>query len=80
MLWQRRMKSIVVNKLMYGCGAIVWFQHECDDLKVRQNGIGSWLWDIGNVRNELIRGETGCSTLNRERGKNNVEMDVESCV
>ena len=30
---------MVVNRLMYGCGAI-WYQYECDDLEVRQNGIG----------------------------------------
>ena len=46
-------KSMVVNMLMYGCG---WNQHECDDLEVRQNGMGRWLWDVGNVRHELIRG------------------------
>ena len=51
-------KSMVVNRLMYGCGALVWYQHECDDLEIRQNGMGRWLWDVGNVRNEMIRGET----------------------
>ena len=50
---------MVVNKLMYGCGALLWYQHECDDLEERQNGMGIWLWDVGNVRNELIRGKTG---------------------
>ena len=34
---------MVVNKLMYGCGALVWYQHEYDDLEVRQNGMGRWL-------------------------------------
>ena len=33
-------KSMVVNKLRYGCGALVWYQHECDDLEIRQNGMG----------------------------------------
>ena len=47
-------KSMLVNRLMYGCGALVWYQHECDDLEIRQNGMGRWLWDVGNVRNELI--------------------------
>ena len=32
-------KSMVVNKPMYGCGVLVWYQHECDDLEVRQNGM-----------------------------------------
>ena len=53
-------KSMMVNKLMYGCGALAWYQHACDDLKVRQNGMGRWLWDVGN---ELIRGKTGWSTF-----------------
>ena len=64
---------------MYGCGALVWYQHECDDLEIRQNRMGRWLWDVGNVRNKMIRGETGWSTF-EERGKSNGEMDVESCV
>ena len=55
-------------KLMYGCGALVCYQHECDELEIRQNGMGRWLWDVGNVRNELIRGDTGWSTFEeRER-------------
>ena len=72
---------MVVNKLMYGCGALVWYQHECDDLEVRQNAMGRWLWDVGNVRNELIIGETGWSSFEereRER-KTNGEMCVEGC-
>ena len=60
-------KSVVVNKRMYGCGALVWYQHECDDLEIRQNCLGRWLWDVGNVINELIRGETGWGTF-EERG------------
>ena len=28
-----------------------------DYLEVMHNGMGRWLWDVGNVRNELIRGE-----------------------
>ena len=24
--------SMVVTKLRYGCGALVWYQHECDNL------------------------------------------------
>ena len=53
---------MVVNKIMYGCGALAWYQEECYDLEVRQNGMGRWLWDVGNVRNELPRGETGWSS------------------
>ena len=33
-------KGMVVNKLMYGCGALAWYQKERDDLEIRQNGMG----------------------------------------
>ena len=33
-------KGMVVNKLMYVCRALAWYQHECDDLEVKQNGMG----------------------------------------
>ena len=29
-------KNIVVNKLMYGYGSLVWYQHECDDMEIRE--------------------------------------------
>ena len=43
-------KTMIVSKLMYGCGALALYQHECDDLKVIQNGFGRWLWEVGKVR------------------------------
>ena len=64
---------MVVNKLMYGCGALAWYRKECDDLEIRQNGMGGWLWDVENVRNELIRGETGWSTFEGREAKVMVE-------
>ena len=33
-------KGLVVNKLMYGCGALVCSQAECNDLAVKQNEMG----------------------------------------
>ena len=43
--WQ----SMVVNKLMYGCGALAWYQHEYGDLEVPVygrmelvDGFGMW--------------------------------------
>ena len=48
---------------MYGCRALAWYQRECDDLEVIQNGFARWLWEIGNVRNELVRGESGWSSF-----------------
>ena len=44
-------KSMVVSKLMYGAGALAWYQAECDDLEVLQNEMGRWIWGtIGNTR------------------------------
>ena len=60
-------KSMVM--LMYGCGSLVWYQHECDDLEIPQNGMRRWLRDVGNVRNELIREETGWSTFEEREEK-----------
>ena len=37
-------------------------------LEVKQYEMGRWLWDVVNVKNELIRGETGWS-LFEERGR-----------
>ena len=31
-------KAMIVSKLMYGCGTLVWYQRECDGLGVIQNG------------------------------------------
>ena len=54
-------KTMIVSKLMYGCGVLAWYQRECDDLEVIQIGFGIWLWEVGNVWNELVRGESGWS-------------------
>ena len=58
-----------MNKLMYGCGVLVWSQNECNDLEVKQNKMGRWLWDVVNVKNELIRGETGWSSFEDREAK-----------
>ena len=34
---------------------VITLLYECDDLEVRQNGMGRWLGDVGNVRNKLIK-------------------------
>ena len=34
-----------------------------DDLEVIQNGFGRWLWEVGNVWNKLVRGESGWSSF-----------------
>ena len=58
-------KEIAVSKLMYGCGALAWYQSEYD------LDMGRWLWtDCRHLRNELIRGETSWSTFKeRDRQK-----------
>ena len=42
-------KSMVVTKLMYGCGALVWYQHECDIWKY-----GRMEWDDGFSMLEML--------------------------
>ena len=56
-------KTMIVSKLMYGCGVLALYQRECDDLEVIQNGFGRRLWEVGKVRNELVRGESGWSSF-----------------
>ena len=51
-------ETMVVSKLMYECGALAWYHRECDNVEVIQNGFDRWLWDVGKVWNELVRGES----------------------
>ena len=48
---------------MYGCGALALYHRECDVLEVIQNGFVKWLWEVGKVRNELVRSESGWSSF-----------------
>ena len=57
---------MIVSKLMYACGVLAWYQRECDDLEVIQNGFGRWLWEVGKVRNEPVRGESRLSFILEE--------------
>ena len=66
-------KAIIVGKLMYGCGALAWYQRKCDDLEVMQNGFGRWLWEVGMVRNELVRGESGWNSFAEREVKGMVD-------
>ena len=66
-------KGMVVNKLMYGCGVLVWYQKEFDDLEIRRNGMGRWLLDVENVSNKQIRGVTCWSTFEERETKVMVE-------
>ena len=40
---------MVAIKLMYGCGALSWYQHECDDF-----GIEVWLRQHANKNSGLF--------------------------
>ena len=42
---------------------LAWYQRECDDLEVIHNSFGRWLWKVGKVQNELVRGESGRSSF-----------------
>ena len=61
-------KTMIDNKPMYECGALAWYQRECDDFEVIQNRFGRWLWEVGKVRNELVRGESGWMEFIRGKG------------
>ena len=63
MIGREGWKTMIVNKLMCGCGALAWYKREWYALEVIQNGFGRWLWEVGKVRNELVRGESGWSSL-----------------
>ena len=58
MIGREGWKTMIVSKLMYGYGTLAWYQRECDDLEVIQNSFGRWLWEVGNVWNELVRSES----------------------
>ena len=63
MIGREGWKTMIVSKLMYECGALAWYQREYDDLEVIQKGFGRWLWEVGKVRNELVREEYGWRSL-----------------
>ena len=44
---------MIVSKLMYGWRALAWYQRECDDLEVIQNGFGRYYINI-LIRKELL--------------------------
>ena len=52
-------------------GALAWYQREWYDLEVIQNGFCRWLWEVGNVLNEIVRGESEWSSF-AERGVENM--------
>ena len=52
-------KVLVVNKLIYVCGALVWSKNEGIDLEVEQNEIGRLLCDVVTQEINLIIGENG---------------------
>ena len=58
-------KSLVVNKLMYGAGAMSWCEKECEELEIFQREMGRWLWGCKMyVKNELVHGKTRWSSYN----------------
>ena len=38
MIGREGWKTMIVSNLMYGCGALAWYQRECEDLEVIQGG------------------------------------------
>ena len=64
---------MIVSKLLYGCGALAWYQSECDDLEEIQNGFGRWQWEVGKVQNELVRSESGWRSFAEKEVKDIVD-------
>ena len=56
-------KTMIVRKLIYGCGALAWYQRECEDLKVIKNGFWQMAMGSRKCTNELMRGESGWSSF-----------------
>ena len=56
-------KGLVINKFMYGCGAPICSQNYCNDLEMKLNEMGRWLWDVVNVKNELIKWDNWWSSF-----------------
>ena len=46
MIGREGWKTMIVSKMMHGCGALTWYQRECEDLEVIQNGFRRWLWEV----------------------------------
>ena len=42
---------MIVRKLMYGYGALVWY-HESEDLEVIQKGFTGWSLEVGKEHNK----------------------------
>ena len=63
-------KSVVVSKVMYGAGALVWDREERNRLEKLQNDFGRWLWKVQmSVRNGCVRGESGWSSFEEREMK-----------
>ena len=67
MIGREGWKTMIVSKLMYGCGALAWYQRECDDLEGDTKRFWKMAMGSRNVRNELVRGESGWSSLRKGR-------------
>ena len=56
------------------CGTLAWYQREHDDLDYMHNGFGRWLWEVGMVRNESVRGEPVGSYFTEREVKGIVDL------
>lgn len=63
-------KSMVVSRLMYGAGAVVWKPAERQRLERMQVDFGRWMWRAQkSVRNGCIHGESGWSSFEEREVK-----------
>ena len=66
-----------MNKLMYGAGALSWYEKECDELEILQREMGRRIWGCKMyVKNELVRGETRWSSFKEREAKAKIKWFV----
>ena len=64
LVWREAWKSLVVPKLMYDGGALVWTAHEVSEMERLQTEMMRFAWRVGrSVSAAVVRGETGYSSF-----------------
>ncbi|ELU11715.1 hypothetical protein CAPTEDRAFT_223095 [Capitella teleta] len=57
-------KSLIVSRVMYASGALVWNENVRQNVERMQNEYGWWMWRLKRtVRNAVVHGESGWSSF-----------------
>ncbi|ELU12139.1 hypothetical protein CAPTEDRAFT_202238, partial [Capitella teleta] len=57
-------KSLIVSRVMYASGALVWNENVRKNVERMQNEYGRWMWRLERtVRNAAVHGESGWSSF-----------------